>query len=320
MDRIEQASLGRWSTKRPMRIARSHFGSAVFQGRIYVFGGGGEGFRSLNQVEIYDPPADQWTEGREMPTTRSGAVAVTLNGRIYVMGGGFREADGTFRFLRTVEIYDPLENLWESGPDLLQSHDAPAATLLDGRIFLLGGHHPEAKGGPLSDPAFPVCEQFNERSGRWQEIPPMPTPRFSLVALSWGGKVLAMGGGAFTGREFTNHDRVEEYDPDKRSWSDSRLTLPWRAAGPGAALFGGGILLCGGNNGKAIQRRAALYDPIDERWTELAVMPEARAVMAALSIGETLYIVGGRDATGKAPVNTVFAFEEGKIRSNDTAL
>src|SRR5579863_105244 len=110
------------------------------------------------------------------------------------------------------------------------------------------------------------------------------------------------------------------YRGGERSWSDSRLTLPWRAAGPGAALFGGGILLCGGNNGKAIQRRAALYDPIDERWTELAVMPEARAVMAALSIGETLYIVGGRDATGKAPVNTVFAFEEGKIRSNDTAL
>jgi N-acetylneuraminic acid mutarotase len=295
-----------------MRTARSHFASAICQGRIYIFGGGGEGFKSLNSVEIYDPVKSLWTEGREMPTTRSGVVAVTLNNRIYVMGGGFKQPDGSFRFLTTVEIYDPAKDDWEKGPDLLMRHDAPSATVLKGHVYLIGGHHPEAKGGPLTDPAFSYAEQFIPRSGRWTEIPPMPTPRFSLVVLPWEGRLIALGGGAFTGNGFTNYDRVEAYTPAKKSWSEQpHLTLPWPAAGPGACVLNGRLHLFGGNNGEAIQRRAACYDPMEGKWIELSPMPEARVVMAALPIHDNIYIIGGRDATGKVPVDSMFVLSLG---------
>ena len=308
MDLSNSTLPAQWSSRQPMRIARSHFAAAVCRGKIYVFGGGGAGFQSLNRVEIYDPDRDAWTDGREMPTTRSGVAAVTLNDRIYVMGGGFREADGTFRFLTTVEIYDPSMDCWERGPDLLMRHDAPSATLLEGRIYLLGGHHPDAKGGPLSDPAFSFSERFDASSGHWEQIPPMPTPRFSLVALSWEGRLLALGGGAFTGKAFTNFDRVEAYDPGTGLWSHFLpLTLPWTAAGPAACVFRTQIFLFGGNNGEAIQRRAARYDPVEGKWSEIAPMPEARVTAAALPVGDAVYLIGGRDATGKAPVDSVFS-------------
>jgi N-acetylneuraminic acid mutarotase len=295
-----------------MKVARSHFASAVFQGKIYLFGGGGEGFQSLNRVEIYDPVSDRWSDGREMPTVRSGVVAVSLNDRIYVMGGGFKQPDGSFRFLTTVEIYRPAEDSWENGPDLLMRHDAPAAAVLNEEIYVIGGHHPEAKGGPLTDPAFSYSEKLNPSSERWVEIPPMPTPRFSPAALSWQARLLVLGGGAFTGKGFTNYDRVEGYDPSRQSWSEERaLKLPWPTAGPGACLLNRRIFVFGGNNGEAIQSRGSYYDPAEGRWLDLPPMPEARVVMAALPLGDTIYIVGGRDATGKAPTNTVFALNLG---------
>lgn len=298
----------KWYQRRLMRVARSHFASVAFQRKIYVFGGGGEGFKSLNSVEIYDTETDIWSEGREMPTTRSGLVGVLLNDRIYVMGGGFKQQDGTFRFLTTVEIYDPAKNMWEKGPDLLVRHDAPAATILNDQIYLFGGHLPDAKGGPLADPAFTYAERFTPQLGYWEEISPLPTPRFSPAGLSWNGKIWAIGGGAFTGKDFTNYDRIEIFDPTKGSWSEQPpLKLPWPSAGPGACVLSGRIYIFGGNNGEAIQRRVACYDPDAKQWLELPPLPEARVVMAAIPIDNSIYIIGGRDATGKAPVNTVFA-------------
>jgi N-acetylneuraminic acid mutarotase len=123
-----------WQTLAPMQTIRSHCGAAAIGGKIYIFGGGGPEFKSLQTVEVYDPKADRWTFGPEMPTLRSGVVAVGLDDQAYVMGGGFRRPDGTFNFLTVVEIFDPAAGRWSNGPDLLQRHDAPAATLFNGEI------------------------------------------------------------------------------------------------------------------------------------------------------------------------------------------
>ncbi|MDC4205151.1 MAG: kelch repeat-containing protein [Candidatus Manganitrophus sp.] len=78
-----------WLTLAPMNTIRSHCGAAAMGGKLYVFGGGGPEFKSLQTVEIYDPKTDRWTFGPEMPTLRSGVVAVNLNEQAYVMGGDF---------------------------------------------------------------------------------------------------------------------------------------------------------------------------------------------------------------------------------------
>ena len=68
---------GTWQVKTPLGIARSHPATAVYQDKIYVFGGGGPAFKSLNTVEVYDPQGDKWTPRREMPSLRSGAILST---------------------------------------------------------------------------------------------------------------------------------------------------------------------------------------------------------------------------------------------------
>ena len=96
---------GKWTSIAPLQTARSHPATAVYAHSIYVMGGGGPAFKSLNSTEIFDPKTDCWRPGRPMPSLRSGSVAVTHGDNIYVMGGGFKQADGRFRFLPTLEIY-----------------------------------------------------------------------------------------------------------------------------------------------------------------------------------------------------------------------
>lgn len=293
-----------------MPCARSHFGAVAWGDKIFVFGGGGEGFRSLNQVHIYDPATDAWTDGCLMPTSRSGIVAVCLDDRILVMGGGFRNPDGTFNFLGTVEIYDPKRDCWEEGPPLLQRHDAPAATVHGGRVYLMGGHHPEATGGPMSDPATGFSELLNPQEGQWQEMAPMPTPRFSLSAVSDGQRVLAMGGGAYQpDGVFRNLTLIESFDPATGQWSrKTGFSLPWPTGGVGGCLMNGRIYVVGGNNGERIDDRAACCDPGEGNWTLLPPMKSPRAAMGVVGIDQTLYVLGGRGADGKIPVNTMESF------------
>jgi N-acetylneuraminic acid mutarotase len=291
-----------------MSIARSHCAAAALGPHVYTFGGGGPGFQALNTVECYDPAKEAWSSRAPMPTARSGIVAVAFQDRIYVMGGGFKRPDGTFQFLTAVEIYDPQTDSWTKGPDLLRRHDAPAATVLGGRIYLMGGHSPDAREGPLTDPAFAFSEVFDVVNGRWMELSPMPTPRFSLAAIAWEGRVLAMGGGAFKDGAFHNYDVIETYNPARGEWQPAEEGhLPWRAAGVASVVMGGAIYVFGGNDGEAIQPTAARYDRT-RGWKVLDQMPEPRAAATAVALNATIYLIGGRAADGKTPTNTLMAF------------
>ena len=140
-----------------------------------------------------------------MPTKRSGTAGFLINNKIYIVGGGYKKPDGNFQFLKTTEIYDIATNSWESGPDMNQPHDYPAATQLGDTIYILGGHHPDAcLGGPKTDTGFDFCERWSPGDNTWEEITPMPTPRFAAHALARDGIIYTSGGGAFTPEGFNN--------------------------------------------------------------------------------------------------------------------
>ena len=293
-----------------MSRERSHLGFSSFGGKLYVFGGGGLNFQSLQASETYDPAADQWTPLPPMPTFRSGLVALSLGERIYAMGGGYKNPDGTFSFLTVVETFSPASLSWETGPPLIQRHDAPAATLHRDSIYLFGGHNPEAKEGPLTDPALSFSEKLEFGQTAWREISPLPTPRFSLGAVAMGNAIWALGGGAFKAGRFQNFNRIEVFYPDSGEWeTPAALELPWSSAGIGALTVGEKLFVFGGNDGTGISKRAAFYDPSVRKWEELDPMPEPRAAMSVAVIGKTIYLAGGRDATGKSPVSSLLAYD-----------
>jgi len=290
----------------PMGAARSHFASAVHGGRLYVFGGGGANFSSLDASECYDPHTDRWTPCAPMRSPRSGISAATVGDAIYVMGGGFRLPDGTFDFKSLVEIYLPKEDRWISAPSLVMRHDAPASVAMEDQVFLFGGHHPDAVGGPMDDPAFNVCERLTTadgaHNGGWRTLSPMPTPRFSLGAAVLGREVWALGGGACQHGTFRNLDLIEILDPRADHWRVAPTRLPWPAAGPYATVINHQLIVAGGISQDGVRTDVAGYNPHADTWTTHAPLPQARVMGGLHAVGDTLILVGGRGADGKTPV------------------
>jgi N-acetylneuraminic acid mutarotase len=301
---------GEWSIKSPIEHARSHCPPAIYQKKIYIFGGGGANFASLNSVYAFDPLKNEWEQMSDMPTRRSGSVTAVIGDRIYVMGGGFKQPNGQFRFLTTVEIYHPETDTWEIGPDLLKPHDYPAVAVLNGSIYVLGGHHPDAtKAGPKTDPGFNFCERLDPSTETWVEIAPLIQPRFALASVVTKNSILTMGGVAFTPDGFNNFSLVECYDAIHNLWFvDERYTLPWPAAGLGACTLNDQIYIFGGYSTDNIHNRAACFDPEIGAWQRIANMPAPRAAMGVASLENTIYLIGGWADDGRTPQADMYAY------------
>lgn len=299
-----------WRHVRALVDARSHCPPAVHGGKIYVFGGGGPQFASKNTVYMYNPDTDAWERRADMPTFRSGSVTATVGNRIYVMGGGFKQPNGEFKFLTTVEIYYPEHDRWEMGPDLLMPHDYPAVAQLGDALYVLGGHHPDAtKGGPKTDPGFGFCERLDLTKGKWEEVAPLNQPRFALAAIVTEGQLLTMGGVAFTPEGFNNFTLVERYDAASAQWvKDERYTLPWPAAGLGACTLNDMAYIFGGYSTDNIHARAARFDPNSNTWQRIPDLPAPRAAMGVATIGNTIYLIGGWADDGRTPQAGVYAY------------
>ena len=295
MVREDSENKEKWSSVTSMQQARSHPSVVQYGGRIYVIGGGGPGFESLKGVEIFDPKKKLWSKGRDMPTARSGMATFVINNKIYVVGGGFKQPNGRFKFLTLVEIYDPETDQWSQGSEMLQPHDYPAYALLDGQMYILGGHHPDATaGGPQTDPGFHFCERYDFSKGSWSELAPLPKPRFAATAISMKGKIFAFGGVAFTGGGMTEYGHVEVFDPLKGVWEIAPWKMPWSAAAHGTCIRDKELYIFGGFNGDSgIGVKAATFDLRNNHWETISPLPEPRAAMGVAVWDRSIFLVGG---------------------------
>ncbi|MEK6747759.1 MAG: kelch repeat-containing protein [Pseudomonadota bacterium] len=302
---------GQWQCPSDLPYARSHAPVVAWQGKLYVFGGGGPAFQSLNQVAIYNPETNAWRSGLDMPTKRSGTVAYLRDGKIWVLAGGYKKPDGYFQFLRTAEIYDPATDQWVAGPSLQEPHDYPAAAItVDETLLVCGGHHPAATlGGPRTDPGFTMSEALAPHSTAWTRLPDLQVPRFAAAGFVYDNRVYVAGGVAHRAGEFNNFDVIEVLDLKRpQRWNYAPWRLPWPAAGHALCVHRNHLFMFGGYSTESIHARAAICDLRNGVWHALPEMPYPRAAMGVAVLGDTLYLVGGWADDGRTPVASVIAY------------
>ena len=118
-------------------------------GKLYVFGGLAPGWKPKGLVYEYDPAKDTWTKKKNMPIASHHIALAEINGKIYVIGGfkypdsgpaGWQPMDNVFE-------YDPAADTWKPLAPLPAKRGAPAATVHDGKIYVIGGAgmHPGSK-------------------------------------------------------------------------------------------------------------------------------------------------------------------------------
>ncbi|HPU86647.1 MAG TPA: kelch repeat-containing protein [Candidatus Latescibacteria bacterium] len=193
-----------WSTGPSMPTPRCNVSAAVLGDKLYVVGGmPGGGPVRYDILEVFDPIENKWTTGPPMPSARAGLATAVIGNRLYVIGGE-RDSERGYHYLDLLEIFDPETNMWTAGPPLPTPRFSLGATVVDGKLYTLGG------GCGFEDSSCQqVMEVYDPVTGTWVAGPFLPTGRCDFAVATCGGKIYVMGGYAVPGCM----DTVEIFDP-----------------------------------------------------------------------------------------------------------
>ena len=69
-----------WDPVPDLPAPRHHSMSVAFEGRIYVFGGFGDGFDPWATSWVFDPATDEWLDIADLPVASGAGAAVEIGG------------------------------------------------------------------------------------------------------------------------------------------------------------------------------------------------------------------------------------------------
>ena len=296
---------GRWVPRAAMPIPRSEMAWATaWAGRMHVVGGYGEGRVDRPYHHVYDPTQDRWHNAAPLPRGANHVAVVADAGRVYALGGFTeqnRNADDN------AYGYEVAADRWTRIAPLPRPRGAAAAVALNGRIHLIGG----ASDPKLERASVGWHEAYDPAEDRWATLKALPAARDHVGCVAHGNRIHVIGGRFNTFEYNTALHHV--YLPDRDTW-DERAPLPTARSGHGTVIYGGRFYAMGGEAGLVERGRITQakvfgqmesYDPGADTWTRHAPMPTPRHAVAAVTIGEWIYVAGGGAVTGGAVQSAV---------------
>ena len=140
-----------------------------------------------------DPPGKAEGVRSFMPVPTFWAATATANGKIYVIAGSGYSADGTQTSTNTVQIYDPATDTWTLGAPKPTPIYLCTASVVDGKIYVMGGRTPGDSGGPVN-----TNEMYDPATDTWtaKKVIPVSVRGHSTTAVGtkiylWGGNTSA---------------------------------------------------------------------------------------------------------------------------------
>jgi N-acetylneuraminic acid mutarotase len=289
---------GRWVSRAALPIPRSEMAWATEAGgRMHVVGGYGEGRVDRGYHHVYDPAGDRWFDAAALPRGANHVAVATLGGRVYAFGGFIeqnRNPDAN------AYVYDPETDRWTALRPMPRPRGAAAAVALDGRLHLIGG-----AGAPTAERASVGWhEVYDPQADNWEIRKALPGARDHVGVVAYQGQIHIIGG-RFNTFEY-NTDLHHVYLPARDTWEE-RAPLPTARSGHGTVLYRGRFFVMGGEGGileRGVPRNAKVfgqmesYDPAADSWQSHAPMPTPRHAVAAVTIGDWIYVAGGGAVLG----------------------
>lgn len=189
-----------------------------------------------------------------------------------------------------------------------------AVAALSGEVYVIGGIRSDSAGGFVT---VADVEVYDPRRDIWRMAAPLPVAMNHPNAVAVGGRLYVVGG--LSGGESWQALRDSfVYDPATDRWA----ALPPMPAGTergGAAVGARGstIYLAGGMR-TLTPTPGGLQDTVDQvhaydvrtgRWHTLPRLPQARDHVGGAVIGDTFYVLGGRDRGQVNVRDTVYALD-----------
>jgi N-acetylneuraminic acid mutarotase len=215
----------KWTKKKILPVRVHHQAQAVFNNKIYVFGGctrGIFGTDAVTNVWEYDPATDNYRAMAPIPGARCSAVAATVKDKIYLIGGlePFEDGKDT-RVTGKNQVFDPVANTW--GPDrspMPTTRNHAFVGVVNDKIYVIGGR--QSAGMIPYSSNTDVVEEYDPATNRWgvgAVKQRMPTPRSGGGYATFNGRIY-IGGGEWISRELVSSFRaLEAYEPATDTWT-----------------------------------------------------------------------------------------------------
>jgi len=192
--------------------------------------------------------------------------------------------DGVTANRVTVAPNGPALGQWGTRGQLLEANSEMAVGELAGKIYVLGGY-------PSTRQTKNTVQLYDPVEDRWELTTPMPIALNHNMAASVGGKLYMIGGQLTDAGAGNFSDRVFEYDPNTRQWTE-RARMPTARGGAVAVVVDGKIYVAGGRPPRGAD--FAVYEPATDTWRTLPDMPTQRNHLAGAAVNGKVYIIGGR--------------------------
>jgi serine/threonine protein kinase/N-acetylneuraminic acid mutarotase len=271
-----------WTSLPPLPKARSDLGATIAEGRLVVLGGVSSG-QVLKSVSSFDLMTKTWSGLPDMSTPRHGMAVAAVEQTVYAIGGSTAVGDDQITVsaealklpARKTQPAPP----WRSLPDAATPRLMMAATVLNNKIWIMGGLQ--------NGTALTTVESYDPRTGAWQNEPSLPVPLHHAAAATYHGEVVVLGGSSDTIASGSN----KVFALRGGNWVELPALTHARAA-LAAAVVGDKLIVVGGQNAKQLVAQTEVFD--GSSWKDAAALPTPREHLAAVSDGTYLYAIGGR--------------------------
>jgi Kelch motif len=206
---------------------------------VWVAGGFDGAGRSTPSVFRYRDGA--WTREPDLPLGLNHPAAAVLDETVYVAGGNTDSGGGS----RPTGRFFALPGPRELAP-LKHARAGLALVAVGDRLYAIGGVGEEGHVGP--------AEEYDPRTNKWTDLPPLPRPRDHVAGFAYEGKACVAGGRS------PNTAQVHCWDPAGRRWT-ALPDLPAATSGAGGGTLGERAMVAGGEDpdgGTMIDRLAVL--------------------------------------------------------------
>jgi N-acetylneuraminic acid mutarotase len=282
-----------WTTKADMPTGRWELSTSVVDGKIYAIGGASF-YQPLSTVEEYHPATDTWAKKSDMPTARQGLTTSVVDGKIYAIGGGdLSSGFSSVKTFSTVEEYDPAIDTWTTKSQMPTARGWHSASVLDGRIYVIGGSSADPSGGT----AILAVEVYDPATDSWIQIGNIPRRIGAGCTSVVDGKIYAFGG-------YGGLNKVHEYDPVTDTWI-TKADMPTGRCGHSTSALYGKIYAIGGHPGSSPYPGLAtveVYNPATDAWTTGPDMIIGRCGVRTSVVDGKIYAFGGYMDTWLGPM------------------
>ena len=293
----------------PAPFARACATSFVVDGQAYIFGGRANNTdSSYNDLWMYSPATDQWTSLGATPLqARVNATACVHEGLVYIglgfAGGGSKDS----LYLRDWWVYNPKENSWTALADYPNSYTDCASAFVGEKELYVG---------------YGFCWQYrrdmfryNIRENTWDSID-VGVAFHGYPTRSFGGTGTTCQKRHFMGTGYYRYsldwwaELVDGTHWEERTPVPGRTrTLAKTTATENYIYLSGGMHYGGVATTAEVLQDIRRYDPQNDQWTYVAILPERLFNHITFAIGKRIYFGLGETEEWKVQ-NKLYYIEE----------